>query len=224
MFTLDVPDVPTEYAAVVLVQTSHEQSAKKGLDRTVGVCQVVRNPATLPGKPGRILATNGISPIGAVAEYFRIVERRTVSPSGQITIFQNPKHGRLEAVGPGQSVLYYNYIADSGYLGVDQSVFEVEIAGMKVRVVYSIHIVDEVTDQDQSALCPREEWRISGYLSGSSDVPASVYLTPNYTISSLNVSISLPSRAAENRASPKAATARCRIKRINNFAGDDQSA
>jgi hypothetical protein len=202
MLTLDLPDVPAEYAAAVLVQASQEESAKKSLDRTVGACQVVRNPATLPGKPGRILATNGISPIGAAAEYFRIVERRTVSPSGQITIFQNPKHGRLEAVEQGASVLYYNYIADSGYFGVDQSVFEVAIAGMKVRVVYSIHIVDEVTDQDQSTLCPREEWRISGYLSGSSDASVSAYLTPNYMISSLNVSISFPSRVAENRSSP----------------------
>jgi hypothetical protein len=176
MLTFDVPDVPSQYAAVALIHVSQAQQVPQGaFNRTVGVCQLVRNPASLPGNPGRILASNSIGPGGAVVNYFKSIEGRTIAYSAEASLLQKPKHGQLRATGDGG----YVYLPDAGYFGADDAAFQVSIGGMQERVVYSIHVVDEVIDQDTSKLCPRYVWRIAGVRIDNASVPVPALQSPD---------------------------------------------
>jgi Bacterial Ig domain len=157
MLVFDLPAIPPPYAAIVLAENiPAPPPAKVEYDRTVGVCQLVRNPAFLPGNPGRILATNDIGPGGAVVNYFRSLEHRTVTYSPTVALLEKPKHGQLRANSDGG----YAYLPDTGYFGIDNATFQVSIGGMTERVLYTVHVVSEVTDADESQLCPKYVWRI----------------------------------------------------------------
>jgi hypothetical protein len=173
MLTFDVPDVPARYSSVALIHTTQVQQPQQGgFDRTVGVCQLVRNRPSLPRSPGQILATNSIGPGGAVVNYFREIEHRTIAYSPDANLLQKPQHGQLRATSDGG----YVYIPDTDYFGPDDAAFQVSIGGMKERVVYSIHVVDEVTDQSQSALCPKYVWKIAAIRIEHAKVPSALTL------------------------------------------------
>jgi Bacterial Ig domain len=163
MLVFDLPAIPPPYAAIVLAESiPAPPPAKVEYDRTVGVCQLVRNPAFLPGNPGRILATNGIGPGAAVVTYFRSLEHRTVAYSPAVTLLEKPHHGQLRATSDGG----YVYLPDTGYFGIDSATFQVSIGGMAERVLYTVHVVDEVTDDRESQLCPKYVWRIRAIKKG----------------------------------------------------------
>ena len=68
-----------------------------------------------------------------------------------------PKHGQLQTASEGG----YVYLPDSGYFGTDSAVFQVFIGGMTEQVRFTLHVVNEVTDADESQLCPKTVWRIT---------------------------------------------------------------
>jgi hypothetical protein len=90
-----------------------------------------------------------------VVNYFQSVEDRGVTYSADVTMLQPPKHGHLQTHAVGT----YDFIPDIDYSGLDEAVFQLSIAGMTVRVVYSIHVVHKATDNSQ--YCPSYVWRIA---------------------------------------------------------------
>jgi hypothetical protein len=187
MLMLDVPKLPLQHSPIVLAQSGPAQpQPNERFDRTIGVCQLVRNPPSLPKMPGRIFATNEIVPDGDAGNYFLNLEgKKENDASARVSILKAPTHGQLQAVPQGAGV-YYNYLPESGYLGTDSVDFKVVIGRMTVKVIYSIHVEDVVDDSNTSALCPKRYRKISG-TPRSSNSGLAAYLKPSYTIAGLSV-------------------------------------
>ena len=167
MFVMDMPpDVPPQYAPVVIAQASQAKDPAK-IDRTIGVCHLIQNPPIPSGT-----AVNSLSPIGSVWSYLKHQER--LSPeqltdemfnTAKATMLQGAKHGTLEYLGEG----YFVYRPTSGYIGPDRATLLVEIGGLKVKVMYFFKLepgagggtegYDPYRDKKN---CPQGEmWKIS---------------------------------------------------------------
>src|SRR6266699_1597981 len=115
---IDMPDLPPQYAQVVVAQASPAQKGDTRSDRAIGVCHLIRN---LPIPPNT--AENGISPVASTSDYFGRVERRKVGIEGKATIVQGPEHGTLKDLGGGD----YMYVPNGNYLGPDRATLLVAI-------------------------------------------------------------------------------------------------
>ncbi|MFA6445496.1 MAG: matrixin family metalloprotease [Sterolibacterium sp.] len=172
MFILDMPDVPSQYAPVMIAQASQEQQGAAKSERTVGVCQALSNPAF----DGAVAtAENSLTPAGDVINYFYSFENRKVTGPSTVTVLAYPKHGNLEDLG---TVVYdesgrairdtgersYSYIPETGYLGQDSATLLVEIGGYKVKIVYVFKVAMEVDYKKAELLCAKSYWKISAVL------------------------------------------------------------
>ncbi len=146
---MDMPDLPPQYAQVMIVQAGTEKKGAAKIDRTLSVCQVIENPANPSTPEEKVSAINSIDPTGWVENYFSQQERRKVEGPGRVTVLQKAAHGSVETDDSGN----YLYIPAPGYLGRDRAVVLVEKAGMKIRIVYSFRVVHMV-NQDTEGLCP----------------------------------------------------------------------
>lgn len=164
MLPLDIPNVPPQYSAPMLAQAGQvQQQSHAEFDRTIGVCQLVSNPAVRPKFPGILLSTNNLSPIGDARNFVVNLEHESFHwETAQSSVLQGPVHGRLQSVEKRGLVLLY-YISDSGYFGTDTLSFRITADGMKLKVVYDIHVVDVDDDSQTSTLCP-ERYRKIAYV------------------------------------------------------------
>ncbi|HYS86491.1 MAG TPA: hypothetical protein VEN78_16035 [Bradyrhizobium sp.] len=144
MFIPDMPNVPPQDVPVVIAQASQAQAGNVQTMRTIGVCEPVPNED--------YSLENVFSPKGSAAYYLRMYERQSVADTdpATVTILQQPKHGILRLVteadrgtlfgdtadplGPASGL--YAYLPKKGYVGKDSATALVEIAGVKVKVVY----------------------------------------------------------------------------------------
>jgi hypothetical protein len=170
MLPLDIPNVPPQYSAITLAQAGQvQQPTHAEFDRTFGVCQLVSNPAVRPKFPGMLLATNNLAPIGDARNFVFGLEHKAAHwESAQSSVLQGPTHGRLQSVEKSGSVLVY-YIPDSGYFGTDTLSFRVTVDGMKLKVVYDIHVEDVDDDSQTSTLCPKRYRKIA-YVGSESSI------------------------------------------------------
>src|SRR2546422_4473385 len=135
MFVMDMPpDMPPQYAPVVIAQASQAQDPAK-TDRTIGVCHLIDARPEL-----RLGAVNTFSPLRAANYYLKTVERQFVGIEGKVTLLQEPMHGELEGDDKGN----YLYLAKPEYLGPDRATFLVEIGGLKVKAVYYFKVMSGV--------------------------------------------------------------------------------
>jgi len=97
MFVLDMPDVPPQYAPIVIAQAAQAKDPAK-TDRTIGVCHLVENKP----EPGAA-ALSSVSPAIAVYAYLTNQEHRTIDEAtytaAKITVLQAPEYGKLEDIG-----------------------------------------------------------------------------------------------------------------------------
>ena len=133
---VDMPDLPPQYAQVMLVQASQSQQTKAKYDRTIGVCNLIENPAH-PPVPSGLSALNYVGPIGDLKNYFRSQERRQIGDPSTVAVLENPKHGELKDMGTSERS---------------------EVTGMKIRLVYSFHVV-KVVNQGTEELCPSPSFK-----------------------------------------------------------------
>ncbi len=193
MFVADLPpDVPAQYAPIIVAQVKPAQSGATNINRTVGVCQLVENQ-----EGSRLSAVNGFEPIRALNIYFSWVEHREVGLQGTVTLLQTPTHGTVE----GDSNGAYLYIpSDLAYQGPDKATFLVEIGGIKAKVVYYFQVLPGVgggtegsDPYDDKKLCPKGEyWKIS--LSDTDAVSSLAgFISPtsplNYQLKNVDVSL-----------------------------------
>lgn len=171
MFIPDMPNVPPQDLPVIIAQAN--QAADGGRLRTAGVCEPV------PSRPENYSLENVFEPKGIAARYLRDFEHKWVANAdpGTITLLQAPKHGVLhlltEADGDkfGEGKLdpaspLYAYLPN-GYLGKDKAVFLVEMAGVKVKVVYFLQAVGGVlgnTGREDYCQKTGAFWKISSTL------------------------------------------------------------
>ncbi|SRR6266567_1358566 len=148
VFVTDMPYMPSQYTQVMIVQAGTEGKGAAKVNRTLGVCHVIENQRLPSGEP-RVSAINSIDPIGWVKLYFSTDEHRQIDGPGRASVLQNPAHGVFRSYDQGD----YLYIPALGYLGKDRGVMLVEMGGMKIRIVYTVHVVDMV-NQDTEGLCP----------------------------------------------------------------------
>jgi hypothetical protein len=164
MFVMDMPDVPPQYAPVVIAQApqAHPQAQPGSVkfNRTIGVCQLVSS-----SPDWQMTAVNGMSPLLAVSAYFENLEQKQVGLEGKVTLLQGPEHGELEDEGG----LYYSYHSKADYEGPDRATFLVEIGGYKVKAEYYFKVAPKgvggtegYDPYEDRKNCPKGElWKIS---------------------------------------------------------------
>lgn len=136
---------------VMLVQAAQTPQTKAQYDRIVGVCDTAEAGA------------GGLSPASELQGYFSIIEKKVITGPSSVTVLVMPKHGELYDRGTmdnsggklvDSGVRSYYYTANTGYFGEDQVVFMVEMGGMKVKVVYSLHVTEISDDEVEGIYCP----------------------------------------------------------------------
>jgi Matrixin len=162
MFVMDMPDAPPQQAQVMFVQLAQSQQTKTKYDRTIGVCRAVENHD--PDHP-QALAMNGVSPIHALKNYFGQQEKKTIEGPSTVTVLEPPKHGILRdngtfvtdadtGVRTDTGERRYRYLPNPGVVGIkDRAVLQVDIAGMKIKMVYTFHVVEAVGTATQKIFC-----------------------------------------------------------------------
>jgi hypothetical protein len=170
MFVMDMPpDVPPQYAPVVIAQASQAKDPAK-TERTIGVCALVENPIEvfdeLSGLKGQYSAVNNIAPEAVVSNYLMGFDRkRFASVPTTVTVLKGPAHGTLELRKDEGRF----YIPEPNYFGPDRATFLVERAGMKIKVEYFIKVMETVPGGTEGydpywdeELCPNgSRWEIS---------------------------------------------------------------
>ena len=153
---VDTPDVPPQYAQVMIVQASQAQQGAAKIDRTVGVCSLVQNPV---GET----AFNAVGPIGAALIYHHNIGELLDIGSGVVTVLSNPQHGTLEQSPYGTGG--YLYLPKPDYFGQDRAAFLVEVGGKKIRMEYFFKVVEGGVgdgDYQDKKFCPNGIfWKIS---------------------------------------------------------------
>ncbi len=162
MFVMDVPDVPPQYAPVVIAQTTQARRTQAETDGTIGVCQLVSNPIRKL-ESGAYSAVNSVGPLGATGVYLYRQEGKKIGEMGTVTILNEPAHGILEPIEGARGTGFY-FIPEPDYIGSDRATFLVEAGGKKYRVEYFIQVQTGigVGDYENPQLCPNGEyWKIS---------------------------------------------------------------
>jgi hypothetical protein len=172
MAVLDAPNLPPQYTPVMIAQATQAQQGTASVNRIVGICQMISNPATTVRT-----SQNVISPVASTRGYFNSFEGLAMSGTSNITILQKPAHGMLEDLGTlaydqfgkvtgdtGERNYYYR--ADAGYVGQDSVTLLVEMGGHKTKVTYFLHVFEYDIEDSMSLtkeVCPNGEymWKIS---------------------------------------------------------------
>lgn len=161
MFALDMLDVPQYYASVVVAQANQAQAIPVAKERAMGVCfGVDYNPA---GQEHSSL----LSPEYAAASYFSLYENLKVDkpPLSNVELVVHPTHGKVIYPKYKDGLLHPTYVPDSGYVGDDKIVFNVNVDGVMVRVVYLLKVTKLFADSEgvHDFLCRETgaQWKIS---------------------------------------------------------------
>ena len=149
MFTLDAPNTPPQQTNVVMIaQNNQNQLAAKKTERVVGVCEVVDNSERRSPSGELYQNSEQISPKNSVNIYLQKYEQRNDFLDGdwnliKTTVLSQPKHGTLTDVIVNGTNHGYRYEPNSGYLGEDSIVVQVEGNGVKVKVIYYLHVLQD---------------------------------------------------------------------------------
>lgn len=164
MFIMDTPDLPQQSPQVMLVQAAQTQQTKAQYDRIVGVCDTAE------------AGGGGVSPVSALQNYFSIIEKKVITGPSTVTVLVMPKHGELDDRGTmvnsggklvDSGVRHYSYYPQQGYFGEDRVIFMVEMGGMKVKLVYSLHVTEISDDETDSIYCPTSYERLPNKTGGA---------------------------------------------------------
>jgi len=148
MFVGDLPpDISLLDQPVMIAQADQMAASDSDRERAIGVC--------FPAPNDNYSAENAISPKRSAAQYLRTYDDLKVAykESGVVTILEQPKCGMLHLITESDGDRYgsgrfdpndfrYAYLPEKGYLGDDKAVFLVEMAGVKVKVVYFFQAVE----------------------------------------------------------------------------------
>jgi len=147
MFVLDIPEVPPQYAPVIIADASQASQRTSKLDQTWNVCQLLESR-----QAEELGAANILEPALAVKIYMQGRFSDADIAKSKVSVVENPKHGVLES----DDQKAYLYTPDSAdYIGQDATTFLVEISGFSIKLIYSLHVDQGPLDDEQKeAVCP----------------------------------------------------------------------
>lgn len=188
MFFMNVPpDVPPQYAPIVVAEAS--QAKQQSKERTIGVCHLVESRPE-----SRLSAVNALDPIGSVWRYLREQEQVILKDAdfyaAKMTLLHAPKHGEVPLFESTQSGRYLPNVSD--FEGSDQATVLVEIGGYKVKVIYFFKVMPDVpgsSDQgspyEDKRFCPSGDvWKIS-FDENDPNAPIYTFTSPTQLTSAL---------------------------------------
>ena len=167
MFVMDMPNVPPQNVPVIIAQAGKAQVIDAKTTRAIGIC--------FPAPNELYSGENAFDPALEARFYLRNYEHKTVERTSPVTvtILQQPSHGILRLVTEADGDRFgegrfdpadpgYVYLPEKGYLGKDKAVALVEIAGIKVKVIYYFQAIDGPRG-DVNELCGKRgySWKIS---------------------------------------------------------------
>lgn len=163
----DMPNVPPQDTPVMIAQATQAQQGSSKVNRTVGVCRALSNPASTTTATTQYTLT----PAGDVANYFYGLENRTLTGPSTVTVLEQPQHGKLEDLGTvafnelrhsvrDTGARSYNYIPASGYHGKDHATVQVNIGDYTVKTEYVFQVATD-GNKNKEALCPKTYWKVS---------------------------------------------------------------
>ena len=191
MFVMDIPNVPPQNIPVMIAQAGQAKSSNASAIRTMGIC--------FPAPNELYSLENVFDPAAAARTYLWNYEHKTIERTlpATITFLQQPSHGILRLLTEAdRGVLFsdtsgpvdpsdpgYVYLPQKGYVGKDKAVALVEIAGVKVKVIYYIQAIEGGVG-DINHWCGKKGygWKISSTLDadGNGTIAAVDYL-PSFT-------------------------------------------
>ena len=155
MFIIDVPYVPFLDTPVAISQSvtngtnyAGELSAAKAqkLDYILKDCQEIASISEVTS------AERLVDPAGMLSNYLQNVLNRKVDDSlAVVTLLNGPKHGNLDLVA-GSSPAGYRYDPPQGFVGGDQAVYSVDLAGKRYKVIFRLAVSYSV--DYKTPLCP----------------------------------------------------------------------
>lgn len=138
------------------------------IERKIGVCQLIEGADRTPS------AFNVMSPAASTWIYLRKVESLTkvvteeTLVNAKTTLLKGATHGTLKYIATEQGEAFYRYYPDSGYAGVDQATFQVEMGNYTVKLIYHFKVGGEFGANDaydsyeDKKNCPKGRyWKIS---------------------------------------------------------------
>jgi hypothetical protein len=135
------PDGPAAAPHTAMVQPAPSSIP---LDLVLCDCRDAESPDTPEGRP---LGAD-ISPAWSYVLYARDTGGREIDISQtKVSILAMPKHGKFE--GNWQSKTggpTFAYMPEPGFRGKDEASFLLEVDGQRVKVVYTLHTVEMLTD------------------------------------------------------------------------------
>ena len=155
MFIIDVPYVPFLDTPVAISQSvtngtnyAGELSAAKPqkFDYLLKDCQEISSISEVTS------AERVIGPAGMVRNYLQNAHHRKIDDLlAVVTLLNGPKHGKLQLV-PGGGPAGYRYDPPRGFVGEDQAVFSVDLAGKRYKVI--MRLVVPYSVDYKTPLCP----------------------------------------------------------------------
>jgi hypothetical protein len=171
MFVVEIPEIPTERAQLVLAQTDAEnirRNSQSSLRPTRAQSSSIKKVPSLvkadkilwfgqtveqdggPNMPdgvyaqGRILSNPNLIIVSDLMDSRWLKANGITAESKANTIVEIlPKHGKLEAIANSE----YQYTPNKGYLGKDLVSFVVTVDGKKIRVKFTLYIVKEIIEE-----------------------------------------------------------------------------
>ena len=169
MLALDMSPQMAFDTPIVIVADAKQQSALG--NRALGVCTVISNN----GSEDWDTAAHGIDPIMVARLYLQTYEKYGAAvhrmPGKILSIF-DPKFGALKSLPSDDGA--YIYVPNEKFFGTDSVTAQVELAGRKFKVIWTLKVVDSNTGGPETRRieCGSRSlyWKISTTGDGSLDL------------------------------------------------------
>ena len=155
MFIIDVPYVPLLDSPVAIFQSIDNSASYTGellaaksqkFDYLLKDCQEISNLSEVTS------AERVIDPAGMLSNYLEKTLNREVDDSlGVVRLLNGPKHGKLQLLS-GDGPAGYRYDPLQDFVGNDQAVFSVDLAGKRYKVIFRLAVSYSV--DYKTPLCP----------------------------------------------------------------------
>jgi hypothetical protein len=176
--SIDIPNLPPQNVPVIIAQANQTQVNNMQTERTIGVCHPLGADSVPSGE-------DVIAPKVYARLYLNKYEKKEVKNTtpATITILQQPMHGTLRLVTQADigTILdkggevdskegLHIYLPQEGYIGKDKAIVLVDIADIKVKVIYFFQTVAGPSGEIPE-LCAKRGyfWKISSNFIPSSN-------------------------------------------------------
>jgi hypothetical protein len=156
--------IATDVAAMPKNNSSRTPLLTPNKERAMGICfGVIYNSSSQQ----YVASGVGLAPEFSATGYFTLYEKLSINepPSNNIELVQQPKHGKLVYSKYEDGSLKRGYIPDLNYVGDDKLIFQANVDGKIVKLVYILKVTKVVTGGQitDEVFCKKTgtQWKIS---------------------------------------------------------------